>query len=238
MPIDSMLGEIRQELQRLGSPEGVATARRFFKEDIDPYGIGAPDIKNLEQTVYRQVKHWKPADRNNLCTALFKSGKLEEGGLAVYLYARFAKQCQRCEFQLFERWIDRYVHNWSHTDGIGTLLIAASIRNDPALIADIHEWTSSKNRWKRRAAAVSLVKEARKGNFTGEIFGIASKLMEDPDEMVQKGTGWLLKETYPPKPRETVRFLLEWNRRTSRLLLRYAAEKMSAQDKQKVLNRA
>jgi hypothetical protein len=71
MPIDSMLGEIRKELQRLCSPAGAATARRFFKEEIDVYGIGAPQIKKLEQGVYRQVKHWSAADRNNLCTALF-----------------------------------------------------------------------------------------------------------------------------------------------------------------------
>jgi len=235
MPIDSVLAEIRAELLRLGSEEGKATARRFFKEAIDPYGVGAPQIKQLERKVYAKVKQWPASDRNKLCTALFQSGKLEEGALAVYLYARFAKQCGQCEFRLFESWIDRYVNNWAQTDGICTLLTAAAIRNDRALIAELDEWTQSKNRWKRRGAAVTLVKEARRGNCTEEIFRIAAKLMEDTDEMAQKGTGWLLKETYPPKPRETVRFLEQWKGRTSRLLLRYAAEKMSAEDKRRVL---
>lgn len=235
MPIDSMLASVRGELKRLGSQERIEGAQRFFKEPLDLYGVNAPDVRKLAQRIYPDVKTWKPADRNKLCTELFSSGKFEEGGVAIYLYSRFAKQCERCEFQLFERWIDRYVHNWAHTDGICTLLTAASIRNDASLITELHTWTQSKNRWKRRAAAVSLVKAAGRGRHTDAIFEIAAKLMEDSDEMVQKGTGWLLKETYPLKPLETVRFLEHWRTRTSRLLLRYAAEKMTAEDKRKVL---
>jgi 3-methyladenine DNA glycosylase AlkD len=54
--------------------------------------------------------------------------------------------------------------------------------------------------------------------------------------MVQKGVGWLLKETYPKKPTEVVRFLLANRAKTTRLVLRYAAEKMTAPDKGRVLS--
>ena len=30
--------------------------------------------------------------------------------------------------------------------------------------------------------------------------------LDDTDDMVQKGLGWLLKETYPMKPREVIQF--------------------------------
>jgi 3-methyladenine DNA glycosylase AlkD len=53
--------------------------------------------------------------------------------------------------------------------------------------------------------------------------------------MVQKGVGWLLKETYPKQPREVVEFLQPWKARAPRLLLRYAAEKMTARDREAVL---
>ena len=77
------------------------------------------------------------------------------------MYARFGKQCGRCEFQLFEKWIDRYVSNWAATDTVCTLLVEASIRNEPGLARELVAWTSSKNRWKRRAAAIGLVKAER-----------------------------------------------------------------------------
>lgn len=53
--------------------------------------------------------------------------------------------------------------------------------------------------------------------------------------MVQKGVGWLLKETYPKKPGEVMRFLMPLRESTTRLVLRYAAEKMSGKDKARLL---
>lgn len=112
---------------------------------------------------------------------------------------------------------------------------AASIANEPSLIRELPAWTESKNRWKRRAAAVAMLEEGKKGRHTNEIFDIASRMITDPDDMVQKGVGWLLKETYPKRPREVVAFLKPWRGRAPRLLLRYAAEKMSARDRETVL---
>jgi 3-methyladenine DNA glycosylase AlkD len=53
--------------------------------------------------------------------------------------------------------------------------------------------------------------------------------MEDSDDMVRKGVGWLLKDTYPKKPRELLSFLKPWRDRAPRLVLRLAAEKMTPQ---------
>ena len=47
------------------------------------------------------------------------------------------------------------------------------------------------------------------------------------NDMVQKGVGWLLKETYPKRPVEVLGFLDNWRTRAPRLVLRLAAEKMT-----------
>jgi 3-methyladenine DNA glycosylase AlkD len=176
------------------------------------------------------------ADRDRLCTARWKGATNEEGALVCYVYRRFAKQCGAREFKLFTRWLDRYVKNWGHTDGLALWLLGASIANEPALIEELDAWTRSKNRWKRRAAAVALVPSARRGLHTRDILRIAQPLVPDGDDMVRKGVGWLLKETYPKKPGEVVRFLAPWRGKAPRLVLRYAAEKMTAADKARVLS--
>lgn len=232
-----MLASLRKQLLSLGTEKGRDSALRFFKEPVDPYGVGAPELRRMAREAIPTVRAWPAAERNRFCTDLMKSGKLEEPALVVYLYERFARQCGACEFRLFERWVGRYVTNWAACDGICTKLIAASIANDPALVQQLPAWTTSHNRWKRRAAAVSLVKAAHRGQHTEAIFGLATRLMMDDDEMVQKGTGWLLKETYPLKPRETVGFLNRWKDRAPRLTLRYAAEKMTGADRTAVLGR-
>jgi 3-methyladenine DNA glycosylase AlkD len=236
--MNSLLAEIRAEFDRLANPAAAESAQHFFKDQVIAFrGVTAPEIQHVARDVYPRIKKSSIADRDRLCTELWASRKHEEGALVCYVYRRFAKQCGAREFALFTRWLDRYVDNWAHTDGLSLWLLGASIANEGALIDKLDAWTRSKNRWKRRAAAVALVYSAKRGEHTREILRIAAPLIEDHDDMVQKGVGWLLKETYPKKPGEVVRFLIANRSKTTRLVLRYAAEKMTAADKARVLAR-
>ena len=116
-------------------------------------------------------------------------------------------------------------------------MIAACIANRPGLADRLAGWTKSKNRWKRQSAAVSLIQEAKGGHNTETIFHICSLLLQDTDDMVQKGVGWLLKETYPKRPREVLDFLEGWRTRAPRLVLRLAAEKMTEKDRRWLLKK-
>jgi 3-methyladenine DNA glycosylase AlkD len=234
--VSDLLSEIRAEFARLADPRVAESAQRFFKDQrVQHSGVTSPQIQRIERDFYPRIKKLPIADRDRLCTALWSSRKHEEGALVCYAYRRFAKQCGAREFALFTRWLDRYVDNWAHTDGLSLWLLGASIANDAALIDKLDSWTHSKNRWKRRAAAVALVYSAKRGEHTRAILRIAAPLIEDKDDIVQKGVGWLLKETYPKKPAEVVRFLVANRAKTTRLVLRYAAEKMTAADKARVL---
>lgn len=235
MTAAALLKDIRAQLKAAADPEFAAGLRRFFKEPVKPYGVRTPLLRELARLAYAQVKHWPVADRDRFVTDFWKSGMLEEGAIVCHLYRRFAKSCGEREFRMFEHWINRYVRNWSHCDGVSTWLIAASIANRPGLADRLAGWTKSKNRWKRRSAAVSLIQEAKQGRNTETIFHICDLLLNDADDMVQKGVGWLLKETYPKRPREVLDFLDPWRTRAPRLVLRLASEKMTERDRRWLL---
>ena len=230
-----LLKSTRARLKAAADPKFEAAARWFFKEPVKPYGVRTPEVLELAWIAYRDVKLWPVSERDRFVTELWKGGMLEEGVLVSHLYRRFAKTCDEREFRMFEQWLDRYVRNWSHCDGVSTWLIAASIANRPGLSDRLAGWTKSKNRWKRRSAAVSLIQEAKRGSNTETIFHICGLLLDDTDDMVQKGVGWLLKETYPKKPREVLDFLDSWRARAPRLVLRLAAEKMTEKDRRWLL---
>lgn len=231
----ALLKDIRSQLKAAADPEFEAGLRWFFKEPVKPYGVRTPLLRELARLAYAQVKHWPVAERDRFVTELWKSGMLEQGVIVSHLYRRFASSCGEREFDMFEKWIDRYVRNWSHCDGVSTWLIAASIANRPGLADRLAQWTKSKNRWKRRSAAVSLIQEAKQGRNTETIFHICDLLLKDADDMVRKGVGWLLKETYPKKPREALQFLDHWRATAPRLTLRLAAEKMTAKHREWLL---
>ena len=237
-PVAVLLKSTRAQLKAAADPKFEAAARWFFKEPVKPYGVRTPEVRELARIAYRDVKLWPVRERDRFVTELWKSGMLEEGVLVSHLYRRFAKTCDERQFRMFEQWVDRYVRNWSHCDGVSTWLIAASIANRPGLADRLARWTKSKNRWKRRSAAVSLIQEAKRGSNTETIFHICGLLLNDTDDMVQKGVGWLLKETYPKRPREVLEFLDGWRARAPRLVLRLAAEKMTEKDRRWLLKRS
>jgi 3-methyladenine DNA glycosylase AlkD len=233
---EEMLALVRERLAAAADPLVKEGMERYFKGTIRANGVKAPVVHALAREIHKEVKQWPAAQRNRFCTELFRSGMSEEGGVAIYLYRYFRSGCHQCEFRLFERWIDRYVDNWAWCDGVSSWLVHASLKNEPSLIEEIPGWTESPKRWKRRAAAVSLMPFGQRGEQTQAIFAVARLLAGDADDMVRKGVGWLLKETYPRKRRETVRFLRSVKPPFARLVLRIAAEKMTAGDRERALS--
>ncbi len=226
---------VQRRFRELEDPEFHKGEARFFKHEVLTRGVRTKDLQTVVREVYPVMKGWTTAERNGFCVDLWKTGALEDGVLVCHVYRRFARQCGACEFRLFERWVGRYVHNWAHCDGVSTWLIGACIRNEPGLVDELLPWTRSRNVWKRRSAAVSLVPAARRGEHTERIFEIAQALAGDSEDMVRKGLGWLLKEAYPKRPEVAVAFLEEYGSGLSRLVLRIAAEKMGVEDRGRVL---
>jgi 3-methyladenine DNA glycosylase AlkD len=237
MTVDELLARVRSELGAHVDENFRRGVLNFFREPVDPYGVRSPDVKAIARMAYAEVKRWPAPQRLRFANELWKSGKIEECGIAIDVYRRLGKQFGAAEFAVFERWIDRWVHNWANCDGLASWLLAAAIRNEPELIARLRPWTASRNRWKRRAAIVALLQEAKCGRHTEAIFDIAGALLDDADDMVQKGVGWVLKEAYPKRSGQLMSFLLPRAARTPRIVLRLAAEKMSAKDRAALLAR-
>jgi 3-methyladenine DNA glycosylase AlkD len=96
----------------------------------------------------------------------------------------------------------------------------------PELSERLFAWTRSDNRWMKRGAAVTLIIPARRGLFLPLVFRVADALLLDPDDMVQKGYGWMLKAAAGAHEREVFDFVMERRTVMPRTALRYAIEKM------------
>jgi 3-methyladenine DNA glycosylase AlkD len=232
---EDLVAYIRAELAARVDEAFRAGAARFFKETIDLWGVRTVDLQRIIRSAAAAARKWPSAECERFAELLWQSGKFEEGVIAIHVLRRFAKRYGAREFCLFEGWISRYVHNWAHADGVASWLLAASIANDPALAARLPAWTRSRNRWKRRSAAVAFLQEAKAGRHTEAILDVADRLAEDTDDMVRKGLGWLLKESYPRRPGAIIEWLAANKHRLARLVLRLAAEKMTPAHRQALM---
>jgi 3-methyladenine DNA glycosylase AlkD len=219
-----IVAEIRADLMRMGSPEHAERVRRYFREPIETHGLTAPQEKELARKYYPRVKG-DLETALKVAQALIESGTLDEAQVGIRILGRMRRLLTPAHFDLLDSWVD-HLTNWANTDGLSTWLIAETVSKDPGLHRRLLEWTESESRWRRRAAAVSLVPIARRGGMLAEALAIADRLMEDGDDMVQKGVGWLLKEASREHPEEIREYLLRWREKASALTLRYASEKL------------
>ena len=125
--------------------------QRFFKEPVDAYCTYTVHVRNIAKQFGAAFAAWNEKERSKLTEALWESGKFEEGAVAIQLYARMRRKCGIREWKIFTRWLEKYVRNWAHCDGVSSWLLAACIANRPELRHQLVAWTSSPNRWKRRS---------------------------------------------------------------------------------------
>lgn len=127
------------------------------------------------------------------------------------------------DFRTFENWINSYVNNWASCDTFCNHTMGAFIEKYPQYLENLKEWARSENKWMRRAAAVSLIIPARNGRFLNDVFGI---LLNDREDLVQKGYGWLLKVASARYEQEVFRYVMNNKKTMPRTALRFAIEKM------------
>ncbi len=87
------------------------------------------------------------------------------------------------------------------------------------------EWAKSKNKWMRRASAVSLIFPASFQELLDEVLNTADILLTDEEDIVRKGYVWMLKETSKEFPDEIYAYMMKHKDVMPRTALRYAIEK-------------
>lgn len=235
--MDKIITDLRKELKANVDEKTKNTAQRFFREEVKFYGIKTSVAMEISKRYFRKIEGRNKEDIFALCEELFRSGISEESWIAANWADRICDRFTVNDFRTFQHWIDSYISNWASCDTLCNHAVGDFIEMYPACLVKLKKWTVSPNRWKRRAAAVSLLLPARKGEFLEDVLKIAGLLLEDGDDMVQKGYGWMLKEASRKHEKEVFDFVMKNKDRMPRTALRYALEKMPESLRKKAMQK-
>jgi len=224
-----IIDEVRQTLKDSVDEKTKNSTKHFFKEEVQSYGVKIPIVNQISKVFFDKVKGRTKAEIFDLCETLWQSGNLEESIIACNCSYALRKQYERSDFEIFERWVQNYVNNWASCDTLCNHSIGVFIEMYPEYVQRLKVWATSENRWTRRAAAVTLIIPARKGLFLDDIFQIATTLLHDKDDLVQKAYGWMLKAASEAHQKEVFDFVIKHKTTMPRTALRYAIEKMPAE---------
>lgn len=222
----NIVSRIREDLALSVDEKTKASSSRFFKEEVLCYGVKSALVGRIAKNYFNEIESENKKIIFSLCEELFRSDYCEE----AYIAAEWAYQVREAysedDFFIFEMWIKNYINNWAKCDTLCNHAVGSFIEKFPAYIENLKTWTASDNRWVRRAAAVTLILPARKGNFLKDVFEISDRLLKDRDDLVQKGYGWLLKEASKTHRQEVFEYVMRNKKDMPRTSLRYAIEKL------------
>lgn len=234
---DYIADHIRRVLKDGGSAPHSEDAQRFFKEEVQSRGWYTAELRKFAIRFRRSIARERGMDfLVQIADKLFSGRILEEKVMAVFLLEKQTKNFGDREFQLFASWLDR-VTGWADHDALAHYLLAPMVAASPARCRQVFQWAKSRNRWRRRAACVALIRGARERRFFEQIVRLSNQLLHnhDEDDMVQKGLGWLLRETAKADPKRTVPYLMKIRKNAPRLVLRTACETLPGATRQRVL---
>jgi 3-methyladenine DNA glycosylase AlkD len=226
---------IRRVLKDGGSAPHSEEVQHFFKEVVRSRGWYTAELRKVAVRFRRSIARERGMEfLVQVADKLFSGRMLEEKVFAVFLLENQTGDFGTREFQLLASWLDR-VTSWADHDALAHYLLAPMVSADPTCGREVFVWAKSRNRWRRRAACVALIRGARKKQFFPEIVRLTEKLLGDDDDMVQKGLGWLLREAAKYDPQRTVPYLVKLRGRAPRLVLRTACETLPAATRKRVL---
>jgi 3-methyladenine DNA glycosylase AlkD len=228
---------IREELAQNVDEKTRNGAQRFFKEDVKFHGVKSAVVRSIAKKYFSDVKDSGKQEIFSMCEKLLESDYGEEAFIAFEWAYFLRKEYEPSDFQVFERWVKEYVNNWAKCDTLCNHAVGSFIEMYPDYIENLKGWARSENRWLRRASAVTLILPARKGMFLEDVFEISDILLNDKDDMVQKGYGWMLKEASKSHQEEVFDYIMKRKGEMPRMALRYAIEKMPEDLRRKAMAR-
>ena len=224
--IDRLINQARQELRKYIDEKYQKGEKRFFKEKIKNIGVRVPNRRLVARQLWSEVRQL-PKEKLLQIIEKMLAGYVEETTIALDWLYRNKANFMKKDFVVFERWLEKYIDNWSKCDDFCTHSIGFMVNLYPELLPKVFKWTRSKNRWVKRASAVTLIYPfGKKKRFLEQIFKTAEALLTDPDDMVQKGYGWMLKEASKYNQKQVFEFVMRNKIKMPRTALRYAIEKM------------
>lgn len=232
MEATELYEEIRSYCQANANEAIVKKYARYFKEGYDAYGLSKQQLEDKVNSIL--------SDRNvniklvlNTSRLLLRSGKYEETSFAILLLKGFSKQFKAETFTEIGKWFEIGIINWAHTDGICGYLISHFFERNIISLEALSDWRTATNKFQRRAVPVAMITLLKLTTDYAPLFAFIEPLMLDSERVVQQGLGWFLREAWKLKRMETEAFLLKWKNNAARLIIQYATEKMTAEEKKR-----
>ena len=216
---------MRTALREAASETDAAFLQRYFRTGPGEYGAGDRFLGvrvPATRRVARQFAHATGADLVPLLQSRWHEERLLALLVMVHQHARADAATRDRIFAMYRNHIDR-VNNWDLVDSSAPTIVGSWVERtgDRALLDALAE---SPNLWHRRIAMLATAHFIRRGRYDLTM-RLARQLVHDPEDLIHKAVGWMLREVGARDRDVEDAFLKRHAATMPRTMLRYAIEK-------------
>lgn len=210
--------------------EIVNTYSRYFKGGFNGYGLHKDLIPNKVKEIKAQP--WCTIDLvYEVSKLLVPEEKFELPSFAMSLLNEFSKELDYKTFQELESWFSIGINNWAHVDGLVQLLFPVFWKKEIVKLNDLSSWRKAENKFQRRCVPVAMIKLLKHDTDLPKLLDFIDSMMMDPEREVHQGLGWFIRECWKRDRKLTEDFLMKWKNNCARLIIQYATEKMTKEER-------
>jgi len=230
MKASELISDIRGYCKANANEANVTKYSRYFKGEYDAYGLnnGMVEAKVKELLLDKSIMIPQILD---LAPELVRSAKYEEPSFVLYMLNVRKKFYTREVFDAIEVWFGYGIRNWAHADTLGMWILPDLVKQGIVTLEDFRPWLSSEYKFQRRCVPVTLIKSLKTVPDFNTLFDFIEPLMTDPDREVHQGCGWFLREAWKKNREVTEHFLFKHKNTAPRLIIQYATEKMTKEER-------
>ena len=246
--IDSIVEEISSLLLENAPQQSEDQKDRMYRilnpdiSDYIIYGVRMPEIEKIVKLVYEKY-NCSYDDAVEVFRKLTRTNVEEQKFAGFFFLNRFKKHFNEETVDVIRGEYSEHCHTWSHCDSTGVRLLGPFLGkkgNEDLALKTINKWSNSDNLWIKRASMVILLKITmmKKDFDESYVFSLVEKMLKFSEaNYIEKGIGWLLKTCSKYKPEVIFGYLSKNKKIFSRLILRYASEKLPKEKRAEILNK-
>jgi len=238
-----MINKLTAELKSHENPARAIIYAGFYKTGEGHYGEGDSFLGlsvPLQRNIAKKYTDLTLKEIGTLLKSKIHEHRFTATEILVMKYeSADEKGDDKLKAQIFRFYIAnaKRINNWDLVDTSAPYIVGNFLLNENANDkAILYKFARSKNLWERRIAIVATQEFIRNDKFD-ETLNVASILVNDKHDLIQKATGWMLREIGNRNQKVEEEFLRKHYKTMPRTMLRYAIEKFDVKKRKFYMSR-
>ena len=229
--------DVKRALLEVADPSRAGNYARFFKTAPGEYGAGDKFLGirvPVQRSIARTFRDLPLSEIAKLLASAVHEDRFTALEILVMRYESSASSAERKNLAKFYLQLRSRINNWDLVDTSAPYILGHYLFDKDKKV--LIKLAQSANIWERRIATVATQYFINKGRYV-ETLALAKILLKDKNDLVQKATGWMLREVGKKDVNVLEEFLTKNAARMSRTTLRYAIERFPETKRKKYLAR-